>query len=201
MNKIMKINELILDKKFYPRNAVSKILIGQYALAMRQGVKFPPVVVAKYMGKNYLIDGWHRYYATKRCNVKYIQCEISQFTSEREVYIEAVKRNITHGKTYENKEKEKIVLKLKRMGVSIDDISKVTLISNTQVTRLTEARKLINGDCNRNDKISKMSFLLDKRILSFKSDLKKLKNNNFELSKNTKLILKDISELINEMVP
>lgn len=124
-NAIVKLDEVLLDEELYPRRKESWVTAYGYSQAMKAGSKFPPIVVANHKGKKYLIDGWHRMQAYRKNGVEYADAEVFKAKDRTEMYIEAVRRNATHGRPFTFQERVGIIDKLGKMNVSNETISKI----------------------------------------------------------------------------
>ena len=138
--EIIKISDLTLDKSIYPRKTTSWYNVNSYAEAMRTGAEFPPIVVAKFENKKYLVDGWHRVGAYNMNKVEFVQAETWKPKNENEIFIEAVKRNSVHGRQFSFQEKLMIVDKLQKMKVSKDLVSEITGLTPEKMKKYTISR-------------------------------------------------------------
>lgn len=126
---LLKIKQIKMDKKFYPRMKWNFHTAFNYANAMNAGSEFPPVEVAKIKNKYYLVDGRHRIEANKMNGEKYVQCIVNtEIKKLDELYLEAVKRNAKHGRPFSVQERANIALTLKKMEFSDIDISKIIAV-------------------------------------------------------------------------
>lgn len=141
MEKILKIDEIIFEKEYYPRNDYNWITSLSYSNAMKTGAVFPLIEVALIKGQYYLVDGKHRLEAYKRNKETHIRVLVNtKITSLAQVYIEGVKRNVTHGRVFSPQEKAQIVVKLKDMKVDMDTISKIIQIPKATMLKFTTDR-------------------------------------------------------------
>lgn len=140
--ELLKIKDLVLDEKYYPRLKVSWKVAYAYSQAMKTGAKFPPIIVGLYRGKNILLDGWHRVEAYKRNKEEYVEAELILFKNEKELFLEAVKRNAVHGKPYSIQEKIDIANRLQDLKVERIEISKITGIPLDRLPKLIERKTL-----------------------------------------------------------
>jgi len=109
--KLIKISDLVLEEKFYPRMKADWLTAHQYAEAMRAGAKFPPIDVCNWKGKWIVVDGWHRVQAHKNIKEDYIQANILDIKNAKDIYLEAVKRNSHHGRQFSVQERVNICLR------------------------------------------------------------------------------------------
>ena len=135
MNKILKINEIVLDEKLYPRNNILWQVIARYKNAIRSGDKFPPIVVALFNEKYILVDGAHRLEAYKQLKgFEHVGVEVLTNLTEEEIYVEAVKRNNTHGAQFSYQETNNIILRLQDLGYDNVKISELVKVPATEIT-------------------------------------------------------------------
>ena len=145
--KTVRIEDLIFDEELYPRMKVSFVTAYQYSQAMRSGSVFPPVLVGSYMGKLYLIDGWHRVRAKEILGEKYIQAKIKKYDSIREMFLDAVKYNSQHGRPLSIQEKARIIHKLATIGLNPEEISQIVHVPVDKLETFA-VRVLIGPDGN-----------------------------------------------------
>lgn len=139
--KILKINDVIIERELYPRNKLTgyNLRIVEFLEAMKQGTKFPPICVAESRGKYYLVDGLHRLKASKIKGEKHISAEILHGLNKKMMYIEAVKRNASHGMPLSFFDKLHAMAELKKIGL------KPTQISNILHMRVESIKKYSVG--------------------------------------------------------
>jgi hypothetical protein len=124
-NQILKAKQILIDEKIYPRNSVNDLLVYKYTQAMKAGAKFPPITVALYRNKYYLLDGRHRLNAKMKCGEKYVQAEIISNLTKEQMYVEAVRRNMCHGQMLNSNEVTRAITRMREMKISRDEISKI----------------------------------------------------------------------------
>ncbi len=125
ITKTIPLAQVYYSEDVYPRTQPSWQTAYIYSQNMLSGSKFPPIVLALYKGKNYLVDGKHRFDAHRILKKKVIKAEIYTGWDKRKIYEEAVRRNVAHGQVLSPYEKRKIILKLRTMKYSNRDISKL----------------------------------------------------------------------------
>jgi hypothetical protein len=94
-----------------PRAELNSDLIDEYAKAMTEGAKFPPVTVFYDQLSYWLADGFHRFEAAKKIGSQIIDADIQQGIY-RDAILYSVGANATHGLRRSNADKRKAVLKL-----------------------------------------------------------------------------------------
>jgi hypothetical protein len=200
----MKLSELEFDKNIYPRNRFDNECIKKYIDAIRLGAKFPPIIVGIYKGRNLIVDGYHRFIAYQRLQKTHIDCIVKEFETEKDLYIEAIKNNIVHGKPFEQYEKENIILKLKKINLSPIEIANIVFIPQSTVIKIIRINTPKNID-KINEKIRKdivrerIDFNLNykEQILllrwnGFLSDIKKIRENKIKINAEGKIVLLEI---------
>lgn len=140
----MKITQLKIDLQTQSRVTINQDAVAEYAAAMMDGEKFPPVT-AFYDGKYYyLADGYHRYFAAKKAGLDEIDCDVKNGTL-RDAVLYSVGVNSAHGLRRNNKDKRKAVMTI------LDDVewaewSDITIAKKCQVTGVFvgRVRKILN---------------------------------------------------------
>ena len=56
----LEITSITRDKRTQPRAVIDEFIVNEYRIDMLAGDEFPPPIVFKEDGYNYLADGWHR---------------------------------------------------------------------------------------------------------------------------------------------
>ena len=144
----MKISEVVIEAKLYPRTNISGnwFTISRYMNALNSGAVFPPIVVAEHNGKYYLVDGLHRTKATQALKQTHIQADVLEGLTQKEIYLEAVKRNMTHGQQFTTQEVTNICVKLEEMKLSKQEIAEIVRIPADKLTRFVADRVMRVGD-------------------------------------------------------
>jgi ParB-like chromosome segregation protein Spo0J len=112
--KELSLARIIAHQEVQVRVAMNEETIEEYAEAMRNGDKFPPVVVFSDDGgaSYWLADGFHRYHAAKQiANNWALPAEIKD-GGKREAILYAVGANASHGLRRSREDKHNSVLKL-----------------------------------------------------------------------------------------
>jgi len=134
--QIVKIGDLIFDGNLYPRMKVGWLTAYQYAQAMKAGSVFPPILVGKYERKLYVVDGWHRVKAKEILGEEFIQATIKEYTSERDIFLDAIKANVAHGRPLSVQEKVRLINKLEEMNFTREQISEIVFVPADMVEKL-----------------------------------------------------------------
>lgn len=126
--ELLKIEQIHINRELYPRINVDNETSERYAQVMKTGVEFPPIIVAKLDKKYFLVDGQHRLDARKINEEEYIQTEVLEGLSEKEIFVESVKRNIGHGRPFSEEDIDEIKVTLENFKLGIEQISEIVRI-------------------------------------------------------------------------
>lgn len=145
--RILKVEEVLVDKELYPRSTVNWHTAYQYSQSMEAGAEFPPIKVALLNGKYFLIDGAHRQEAHRLNKKTHIQTLVFEGLSRKQIFLESINENIGHGKPFSAYDKTRMTLKLREFKLSDADISRIVQIPLGKLekfvaTRVTQA---VNG--------------------------------------------------------
>jgi len=124
--KILKIEDINIEEEYYPRTKCYWQTSYKYSQIMQAGTEFPPIEVAVIRRRFYLVDGRHRMEAHKLNKEEFIQAVINpNIRNFKQLYIEAVKRNVKHGEPLTVQDRTKIALKLQKMNFKDVEISRL----------------------------------------------------------------------------
>lgn len=137
--KILQLNEVVIDDECYPRIHSDFVTIARYHNALKSGNKFPPIIVSKLDGKYYLVDGFHRLKSNKNINT-HIAVEVLNLKNKEEIFLEAIKRNVTHGKQFSTSDVTQIIITLEKMDLSPIEISSIIRIPADSLTSFVAKR-------------------------------------------------------------
>lgn len=105
----LSLEKLIINAGTQSRAQIDEQTVAEYADRMKDGDIFPPVIVY-HDGKEYwLADGFHRYFALKRCGAPSINCEIHE-GGLRDAVLYSYKANTDHGLRRTADDKRKSVI-------------------------------------------------------------------------------------------
>ncbi len=163
----VKIEEVFFDGDLYPRSSYNWQTGYDYAESMKVGAKFPPIILALFKGKKYLVDGKHRIEACKLNKIKEIEAIVYTGWNKDRIFIEAVKANITHGRGLSPYEKRRIALKLLEMKQTKGDVSKIVQIPLDKLENFVGQRLIdtISGEDINSDELENSARQIGKAIL------------------------------------
>lgn len=191
MQRIISIKNIQFNPAIYPRvnDGQTWKTSYQYAMAMKAGAKFPPVIVSTLgKGQYQLIDGKHRIKAYKQNKTHHINCIVLNKLNDKEAYFKAVQFNAQHGRPLTPYEKVNIVLKLKGLGYSNKAISTVVCIPKCKLNTFMAERTAYS--------------LTTGEQFALKAPLKHLAGEEIDLSKEMQKSFNNSSqlEIINELL-
>ena len=105
---MIKLNKIRIDGGTQIRVRLSEEAVQEYADAMKEGVKLPPVIVFFDGSEHWLADGFHRFHAHKKISADAIQVEQRPGT-RREAVAYSLGANRTHGLRRTNEDKRNAV--------------------------------------------------------------------------------------------
>ena len=127
MERTLRIDEIEVDERLYPRNKINMVVVNEYVKAKNSGDIFPLIYVAQFKNKYILVDGRHRLTSDEVRGEKYIKCDVkTNFPDMESIYLAAVKSNNRHGVRFKRCDKLKIGYTMKMMGYVTEDIAKLT---------------------------------------------------------------------------
>jgi len=140
-----------IEPTLYPRSMVDWRTTYKYYLALRSGAEFPLIVITKLNGRYIVVDGVHRYKAIQMLQKlnkvsEPIQSEIIECKNLDEAYLEAVKRNIKHGKPLSIYEKIEIRNRLFKIGWKDKLIAKLLQMPQPKLEKIVEQRVIKKGN-------------------------------------------------------
>lgn len=97
-----------IDGGTQARAELNQMTVAEYADAMAEGAKFPPVVVFFDGVDNWLADGFHRYFGAKKINARDIEVDVRDGT-KRDAVLFSIGANASHGLRRTNADKRKAV--------------------------------------------------------------------------------------------
>lgn len=145
--QVVKLKSIKLDKSVYPRAKVDWVTKSRYYNAMKSKAEFPPICVAKAKFRGYiLIDGAHRLEAMKDIGETHCQAEVLDGLSKKELYLEAVRRNIGHGRQFSTQEVSQIVITMKDWNMSSQEIAELIRIPADKLSAFIAKRMVRVGN-------------------------------------------------------
>jgi hypothetical protein len=137
------ISEIVFNEDFYPRVSPDWKTSYDYAQSMKAGVKFSPITLALFNRKKVLVDGKHRIDALKLNKGTEIETEILIGLSAIQIFEEALRRNMNHGKRLSPYEKRQAILKLRGYKYDTSKISKIVQIPVDKIQNFV-GQRLVN---------------------------------------------------------
>jgi len=149
----MLIKKLPLDKiemkmDLYPRAVRDWQTTYRYTQVLLTGGNFPPICVNEVKGKYILVDGFHRFTAHKKTKKRVIEAEILKDLDNKEMFVEAIRRNTVHGLPLSPYDLAKAIERLKNYKITKITISKITHVPVEKLEKFVSKRmtKLYTGE-------------------------------------------------------
>lgn len=186
----IKLSEIVIDDKIYPRESPKQDLVDEYVEAMEGGAIFPPLVIHE--STKMLLDGLHRYLAYKKRNIAEIEVEIDPEPKITDIIKEGYKLllrgawyNARHGIQLKNAEKQVVARKVATGDVN-GEITQEKLAKQLGVTQQTIANW-----------VKDIQDVRDNRRNMYIYHLSQLGWTQEEIGDSTGLTQKTVSEILN----
>jgi hypothetical protein len=143
----MKINieKIRIDGGTQSRVAINEKTVENYTELLLDGIKMRPIKIYHDGIDWWLVDGFHRYFASKRAKVNELDCEIVKGT-KREAKIYSLGANHDHGLPRSNEDKRKSVMTcledVELSELSNHEIAKICNVSHMTVGRIRKELEL-----------------------------------------------------------
>jgi len=143
----MKINleKIRIDGDTQSRVAINEKTVENYTELLLDGIKMRPIKIYHDGIDWWLVDGFHRYFASKRAKINELDCEIVKGT-KREAKIYSLGANHDHGLPRNNDDKRKSVLTclndVELCDLSEREIAKICNVSRMTVNRIKKELEL-----------------------------------------------------------
>lgn len=146
MNEMkLKLSEIIFDAEVYPRIEKDDEKINLY----RQAIDLlPPIIISK---NKKLIDGYHRLIVYRLEQKKEIEAKVLDITEDQDIYLEALKRNSSHGMQLNLAEKKRAAIALyEKYKFTEAEIAKILSVTQQAISNyIKDLIKIKNEERNR----------------------------------------------------
>ena len=105
----LSLDRIRIDGGTQSRAKIDQDVVVEYATAMQEGAKFPPVTVFHDGAEYFLADGFHRYFAAKKAGSPGIKCDVKEGTL-RDAILYSFGANHDHGLRRTTADKRKAVI-------------------------------------------------------------------------------------------
>jgi len=140
----MLVEKIRIDCGTQSREKIDQQVVSDYAVALKEGAKFPAVVVFHDGLEYYLADGFHRYLAHVQAGRTEIEAEVKNGTL-RDAILYSLSANDSHGLRRTNADKRKSVMTLLEDDEwkqwSSSDIARACKVSHVFVIKLRKDDK------------------------------------------------------------
>ena len=138
--KVMKVDDIVVEDSIYPRKSPDWITSYKYSQAMRAKVNFPPIVVARIDGKFLLVDGFHRLQANKLNKIEHVSVTVLEGLTREQAFLESVRLNVAHGQPLNVADRTRVILRLRDMKYPIEKISEIVHIPVDKINSFVAQR-------------------------------------------------------------
>jgi polyhydroxyalkanoate synthesis regulator phasin len=108
-----------------------------YADEMKNGAKFPPILVGELDGRLIVVDGYHRVNAYKKLKIEFIQGIYKKYNSIADILRDAVEANNHHGVRYGSQDKAHITKLLQEYGLQRQEVADLMRVSVEKLDKFT----------------------------------------------------------------
>jgi hypothetical protein len=140
----MKLSEIKIEPELMMRVGINQEIVDEYAVALLDGAKFPPIVLFHDGDDYHLADGWKRYYSHKQAGLEIIDADVRMGTYEDAFDYALTQANHDNGERYSPEDKRhalNLALEKERYKKQSDrQLAKILRVSNTFVSKI---RKLV----------------------------------------------------------
>jgi hypothetical protein len=137
----VKLSSLIKDYNLYPRAEIQSVHVGEILEAMKAGVEMPMIVVDAKTSR--IVDGWHRVSAYEKlydnpdAEIKVIK---RTYPSEKEVWLDAMRLNASHGARLSAWDKARCIAKSNDLGIDEDEIAAALNITREKIDEIVKIK-------------------------------------------------------------
>lgn len=136
----LKLSELVLDERFYPRAGVDHVWAHKLAERLQAGAPLPPLIVCR--ATRALLDGWHRARAYESVYgkdavvpVEYVECE-----SDAERFRLALAYNAAHGRPYSTVDEAHATVRGEQLGLTRAAIAGILGVRREYLDQIVDRR-------------------------------------------------------------
>jgi len=138
----MKLSQIKVDSGLQMRASMDQDTISDYAERLREGDKFPPIILFHDGTQYHLADGWNRYFAHKQAGMEIIEADVREGTRRDAIYY-ALSANARNGLRRTTEDKRKAVMTMlddmEWSEKSDREIAIACVVSNPFVSKLRKA--------------------------------------------------------------
>lgn len=132
----VRLADLVEDLDFYPRTQVSSVNVANLISALEAGCELPAIVADRKSKR--IVDGFHRRRAYLKVlgNDASVQVELRSYTTDSDMFSDAVSINAQHGLPLQEIEKRRVVLRMQDLGIDDDRIAVALHTTPAKVTKI-----------------------------------------------------------------
>ena len=139
----MKLSEIKIEPELMMRVGINQEIVDEYAQALLDGDKFPPIILFHDGDDYHLADGWKRYYAHKKSGLEIIDADVRMGTYDDAFDYAFAHANHSNGERYSSEDKRhalELALEKERYIKKSDrQLSQELRVSHTFVSKVRKA--------------------------------------------------------------
>ena len=141
MTKKLKLSEIVTDAGTQVRAGLNETTVTDYAEALADGAKFPPVVVFHDGRRHLAADGFHRIHAARKIGATHIECDVRR-GSKMDALKFALGCNAHHGLRRTNADKRHAVAMALKEFPKLSDraLAEMCLVGHDLVSEIRKAQ-------------------------------------------------------------
>ena len=146
MKKLL--SELKQSEDILEIRRVNPVFVSRYRQAMREGDKFPPLIITT---DNVIVAGNHRFeaYTAEYPETHKVDVEVRKYKSDADIIADAVRDNARHGNPLDGISRKRAVMKLLQLGKKEDEISALFGVSVKRIVEMAGEFVIIRGNGKR----------------------------------------------------
>ena len=135
-----RISELIFDFDVYPRVSIDSQHTAYMGQAYQAGAKFPPVVIDAKSKR--ITDGFHRvkFYGIEEGPDFEIECIERDYTNEREMLLDAMRMNASHGRNLTKYDRTRCFLMAQKYRIGMKIAAEALGMKVSEIKAIGEGR-------------------------------------------------------------
>lgn len=137
MLKYLRSSAIVFDESLFPRD-IDELHVASLVNALKAGAVFPPLILDS--KSNRLVDGRHRLLAYQKSIIDEVYCELVEYQNDVEMAVDAVRRNVTHGKPLSQHDRMRAAARLDRYGATREMIARALCMPMDRLRAMLDGR-------------------------------------------------------------
>lgn len=139
------LSELKQSEDILEIRRVNPVFVSRYRQAMREGDKFPALIITT---DNVIVSGNHRFeaYTAEYPEDHKVDVEVRKYVSDADIIADAVRDNARHGNPLDGISRKRAILKLLKLGKKEDEISALFGVSVKRIVEMAGEYVVVRGN-------------------------------------------------------